>query len=86
VDNDCPAAASEPNIIMNTADVDYLLKWYTTNGVKLDMVFLWMSYADVCSVTRPAARSGTLLGATAPRSSRAQRSGHAGSPNMFLRS
>ena len=46
VDDDCPTTVQEPNILMTPADVDYLLKWQTTNGIKLDIVYNGGGYND----------------------------------------
>jgi hypothetical protein len=39
VGDDCPTTVTAPDILMTPADVDYLVTWQRTNGLKLDMVF-----------------------------------------------
>lgn len=39
VGDDCPATVVEPDILMNNADVDFLIQWQNTNKLKLDMVY-----------------------------------------------
>jgi hypothetical protein len=46
VGDDCAATVNEPDIIMSTADVDFLVNWQNQNGMKLDMVFNAGGYAD----------------------------------------
>jgi hypothetical protein len=46
VGDDCAATVNEPDILMTTADVDYLVQWQTQNGIKLDMVYNAGGYND----------------------------------------
>jgi hypothetical protein len=50
VGDDCPATVDEPDVIMNTADVDYLLAWQRTNGLKLDIVYNGGGYNDAIAL------------------------------------
>ncbi len=46
VGDDCPATVNLPDIIMTPADVDYLVTWQQSNGIKLDIAFNAAGYVE----------------------------------------